>query len=268
MTAAKLLQNTLSKLAKEPVEGFVCELLDESNLFKWRVFLEGPKDSPYEGGIFQLLMEFPDDYPMSPPTLKFTSSFWHPNVYEDGKVCISILHPPGDDPMSGELPQERWLPTQSVATIMLSVISMLNDPNISSPANVDASVEWRRDRAAYNKRCKELAERSRNQAPPGLVIPHPDSDPVERQKAIAKMKEAENEDLELYSYGDDFEESDAEAEEDDGDLEDEEYNESDEEVEEDEEEASSLKRKAEDTDNDLKKKKKDQDRLSTSQSSQ
>lgn len=42
--------------------------------------------------------------------------------------------------MSGELPEERWLPTQTVTTVMLSVISMLSDPNISSPANVDASV--------------------------------------------------------------------------------------------------------------------------------
>jgi ubiquitin-conjugating enzyme E2 R len=61
-------------------------------------------------------------------------------VFADGKVCISILHPPGEDEMSGERPEERWLPTQSVATIMLSVVSMLNDPNFSSPANVDASV--------------------------------------------------------------------------------------------------------------------------------
>ena len=64
----------------------------------------------------------------------------HPSVYPDGKVCISILHPPGEDAMSGELPEERWLPTQTVGTVLLSVISMLNDPNTSSPANVDASV--------------------------------------------------------------------------------------------------------------------------------
>lgn len=61
-------------------------------------------------------------------------------VYKDGKVCISILHPPGHDAMSGELPEERWLPTQTVSTIILSVLSILGDPNLSSPANVDASV--------------------------------------------------------------------------------------------------------------------------------
>lgn len=52
--------------------------------------------------------------------------------------------PPIDDPHSGELPSERWNPTQSVRTILLSVISLLNEPNTSSPANVDASVMFRK----------------------------------------------------------------------------------------------------------------------------
>lgn len=59
-------------------------------------------------------------------------------------MCISILHPPVDDPQSGELPCERWNPTQNVRTILLSVISLLNEPNTFSPANVDASVMYRR----------------------------------------------------------------------------------------------------------------------------
>ena len=62
------------------------------------------------------------------------------SVFKDGKVCISILHPPGEDVMSGELASERWLPTQSVSSIIMSVVSMLAAPNFSSPANVDASV--------------------------------------------------------------------------------------------------------------------------------
>ena len=84
---------------------------------------------------------------------------WHPNIYENGDVCISILHPPIDDPQSGELPSERWNPTQNVRTVLLSVISLLNEPNTFSPgksilnsqvftsinlANVDASVMYRR----------------------------------------------------------------------------------------------------------------------------
>lgn len=89
-------------------------------------------------------MKFPHDYPYSPPSIRFITKVWHPNVYENGDLCISILHPPVDDPQSGELPCERWNPTQNVRTILLSVISLLNEPNTFSPANVDASVMYRR----------------------------------------------------------------------------------------------------------------------------
>ncbi|XP_022662517.1 ubiquitin-conjugating enzyme E2 R2-like isoform X2 [Varroa destructor] len=91
-----------------------------------------------------LLMKFPGDYPYSPPSVRFLTRLWHPNVYENGDLCISILHPPVDDPQSGELPSERWNPTQNVRTVLLSVISLLNEPNTFSPANVDASVMYRR----------------------------------------------------------------------------------------------------------------------------
>ncbi|EGC28286.1 hypothetical protein DICPUDRAFT_51943, partial [Dictyostelium purpureum] len=145
----------------DPVEGFTVELVNESSLYEWKVYLEGPKDTYYEGGVFQLLLSFPRDYPMNPPTLRFISEFWHPNVYvREGRVCISILHPPGEDVLSGELPQERWLPTQSVSTIILSLMSILSDPNCSSPANVDASVEWRTNKESYKKRCAKLVEKA------------------------------------------------------------------------------------------------------------
>lgn len=61
-------------------------------------------------------------------------------VAKNGDVCISILHEPGEDKYGYEKPEERWLPIHTVETIMLSVISMLADPNGDSPANVDAAV--------------------------------------------------------------------------------------------------------------------------------
>jgi len=192
MAATKLLANMLKKLNSEPVEGFVAELIDESNLFEWRIWIEGPKETPYEEGVFQLEMKFPPDYPMSPPELKFMSDFWHPNVYKDtGMVCISILHPPVEDEMSGELPEERWLPTQSVSTILLSVISLLNAPNFSSAANVDASVEWRNNPEVYKARCKRLVDKANQEKPSYVVIPHPESNPEEKAKQVQKLKELE-----------------------------------------------------------------------------
>ena len=86
---------------------------------------------------------------------------WHPNIYSDGKVCISILHAPGTDSMNSmEKAEERWRPILGVEAILMSVISMLNDPNIESPANLDASVQWRDDREGYNKRVRVLATKS------------------------------------------------------------------------------------------------------------
>ena len=79
--------------------------------------------------LFQAHLKFPSDYPYNPPSVRFLSKVWHPNVYENGDLCISILHPPVDDPQSGELPCERWNPTQNVRTILLSVVSLLNEPN-------------------------------------------------------------------------------------------------------------------------------------------
>ncbi|TKS74559.1 AP-3 complex subunit delta-1 [Collichthys lucidus] len=96
-------------------------------------------------------IKFPVDYPYSPPAFRFLTKMWHPNIYENGDVCISILHPPVDDPQSGELPSERWNPTQNVRTILLSVISLLNEPNTFSPANVDASVMYRKWRDSKGK---------------------------------------------------------------------------------------------------------------------
>jgi ubiquitin-conjugating enzyme E2 R len=187
----KLLQNQLKKIQTDPVEGFTVDLADDSNLYEWKIYVEGPKDSPYEGGIFEMLMVFPNDYPMSPPTLKFVSEFWHPNVYSDGRVCISILHPPGRDEMSGERPEERWLPTQGVTSVVLSVMSMFADPNFSSPANVDASVECRRNPAAYKARIRTLVEKSLKLVPSHIKIPHPDTDPRERKELQERLRAQE-----------------------------------------------------------------------------
>jgi len=224
--SAKLLQNQFKKIQQEPVEGIAVELSDD-NLHEWKVFIEGPKETFYEGGIFQLAMKFPSDYPMSPPTVTFISDFWHPNVYPDGKVCISILHPPGVDEMSGELPEERWLPTQTVTTILLSIISLLSAPNTSSPANVDASVEWRKNPGSYKDRCRNLVDKANKNVPAYIKIPHPDTDPVEKQREKEKREEALLRDSPMDLYDDDYHASDLDDDDDN------EYDEDDDDADED-----------------------------------
>ena len=75
-------------------------------------------------------------------------------------MCISILHPPGEDKMSNESADERWRPILGVEAVLISVVSMMNDPNIDSPANVDASVQYRDDRETYNTKVRRLAQRA------------------------------------------------------------------------------------------------------------
>ena len=122
---------------------------------------EGPEDTLYEGGYFRAQLKFPDDFPNNPPDMIFLSKMWHPNIYEDGKVCISILHKPGTDSFNAmESADERWRPILGVEAILTSVISMLNDPNIDSPANIDASNQFRDDLAGYKKKVRTLAAKS------------------------------------------------------------------------------------------------------------
>eukprot|EP01097_Dermamoeba_algensis_P008739 TRINITY_DN592_c0_g1_i3.p1 TRINITY_DN592_c0_g1~~TRINITY_DN592_c0_g1_i3.p1 ORF type:complete len:154 (-),score=33.95 TRINITY_DN592_c0_g1_i3:181-642(-) len=111
-------------------------------------------------------------------------SYFVTTVYPDGKVCISILHPPGDDPLSDEKAADRWLPTRSISSIILSISAMLCSPNIYSLANVDASKEMLHNKPAFKKRIQDLIEKANKAVPSNIKIPHPDSNPAERKPKV------------------------------------------------------------------------------------
>jgi len=116
-------------------------------------------------------MTFKDSYPHQPPTFKFIRPIYHPNIYSDGKLCISILHAPGEDEQSGETASERWSPLQGVESVLRSVLLLLDDPEIGSPANVDAGVMYRDNRAQYNEKAKAAVEVSKKDIPEGFIMP-------------------------------------------------------------------------------------------------
>lgn len=146
----------LQSIQEDPIEGFKMLHVDDSNIFDWQVAIFGPPGTTYGGGYFKAHIRFPGDYPFSAPSFRFLTKIWHPNIYENGEVCISILHPPINDPQGGELPGERWNPTQSVRTVLISIISLLNEPNTYSPANVDASVAYRNWKEGKDNKYKEI----------------------------------------------------------------------------------------------------------------
>lgn len=92
--------------------------------------------------------------------MRFTSAMYHPNIYPDGTVCVSILHPPDEDVFGYEALTERWSPTRTVEKVLLSVLLLLAEPNPESPANVDAAKMWRDDRQQYNERVEKTVRES------------------------------------------------------------------------------------------------------------
>lgn len=158
--ASKRLFQEYKALLTAPPDGITAGPVNEDDLFVWEALIQGPEGTPFEGGIFPAELKFPKDYPLNPPKMKFLGEIWHPNVYPNGEVCISILHPPGDDPNHYEQASERWSPIQSVEKILISVMSMLAEPNDESPANVEAAKMWREQRKMFERKVREGVRRS------------------------------------------------------------------------------------------------------------
>ena len=106
-----------------------------------------PADTPFEDGTFKLILTFDESYPTKPPTVKFLSRMFHPNVYANGELCLDIL-------------QNRWSPTYDVAAILTSIQSLLHDPNPNSPANAEAAQLYRENMKEYVRRVRATVEES------------------------------------------------------------------------------------------------------------
>ncbi|KAL3105940.1 hypothetical protein niasHT_024997 [Heterodera trifolii] len=154
------LARQLVELQTNPTDGFAVRGLVDDNIFKWQVIIFGPPESPYEGGTFLAQLDFPTSYPQQPPKMRFLTNILHPNVYRDGYVCISILHPPGDGPFGVERAAERWQTVHTVESIVISVQSMLSEPNFLSPANLEALLMFRVNPQQYNEKVKQCVKES------------------------------------------------------------------------------------------------------------
>lgn len=142
------LMSDLRDVKNSPPEGCSASPINEGDdLFTWNATILGPSDSPFEGGIFGLKITFTESYPSRPPRVRFTSEMWHPNVYQDGNLCLDLL-------------QDNWSPIQTVSSLLTSILSLLTDPNCASPANPEAAHQYLSDRQAYNRRVRRLAEKT------------------------------------------------------------------------------------------------------------
>ena len=112
---------------KSELDGIEINPTDDALI--WVAKIKGPISSPFENAIFDVLIRFPEEYPFKPPSIRFLDAnrIFHPNVYRDGKICVDIL-------------QNNWAPALNVCNVLISLRSLLEDPNPSSPANRNAAI--------------------------------------------------------------------------------------------------------------------------------
>jgi len=144
--ARRRLMRDFKRLQEDPpagVSGAPCD----NNIMQWNAVIFGPADTPFEDGTFKLTITFTEAYPNKPPTVRFVSKMFHPNVYADGGICLDIL-------------QNRWSPTYDVSAILTSIQSLLDEPNPNSPANSVAAQLYQENRREYEKRVAAIVEQS------------------------------------------------------------------------------------------------------------
>ncbi|VDM16792.1 unnamed protein product [Hydatigera taeniaeformis] len=115
-------------------------------VFHWQATIMGPSDSPFEGGVFFLDIHFPTDYPFKPPKITFTTRIYHPNINSNGNICLDIL-------------RNQWSPALTISKVLLSICSLLTDPNPDDPLSPDIARTYKTDRQKYDKTAKEWTQK-------------------------------------------------------------------------------------------------------------
>jgi ubiquitin-conjugating enzyme E2 R len=142
---------------------------------------------------------------------RFTTRLFHPNIYKDGKVCVSILHSSTENPHPGELASEQWSPAQCAESVLLSILSLLDDAEVSSAANAEAAAMLRNKPRGYRKKVRYIVEKSKKDVPEGLAIPTQESitkPTVEEDDLETEDFWVEEEDTGYESDEEDFDEND------------------------------------------------------------
>jgi ubiquitin-conjugating enzyme E2 D/E len=116
------------------------------NMFTWDAMIVGPTDSPYTGGMFKLEIHFPSDYPFKPPKVTFLTKIYHPNINSHGNICLDIL-------------KDQWSPALTVSKVLLSICSLLNDPNPKDPLVPDIADLYNKDKAKYEENARIWTQR-------------------------------------------------------------------------------------------------------------
>jgi ubiquitin-conjugating enzyme E2 D/E len=137
MSASNRIQKELAELKKDAPESCSAGPRDD-DIYLWDAVIVGPTDSPYTGGIFNLEIHFPSDYPFKAPKITFKTKIYHPNIHPNGQICLDIL-------------KQQWSPALTISKVLLSICSLLTDPNPRDPLCPDVAQIYEHNRAKYNE---------------------------------------------------------------------------------------------------------------------
>lgn len=152
------------------IEGFYARPKSPSDIFNWEGCILGPEGTPYEGGIFLLDISFPPNYPFSAPKLKFKTRIYHCNVNSEGGICLDIL-------------KNTWSPALTISKVLLSLSSLLSDPNPSDPLVADIAQQLRNNKKAHDQTAREWTDKyAKPAARSPTDAPNPNPNPAPGKK--------------------------------------------------------------------------------------
>lgn len=143
--ALKRINKELNDLSKDPPTNCSAGPVGD-DLFHWQATIMGPEDSPYSGGVFFLNIHFPSDYPFKPPKVNFTTKIYHPNINGQGAICLDIL-------------KDQWSPALTISKVLLSISSLLTDPNPDDPLVPEIAHIYKTDRSRYDQTAREWSQK-------------------------------------------------------------------------------------------------------------
>ena len=139
--ALKRINKELQDLGRDPPANCSAGPVGD-DLFHWQATIMGPDESPYSGGVYFLNIHFPADYPFKPPKVSFTTRIYHCNINANGGICLDIL-------------KDQWSPALTISKVLLSVCSLLTDPNPDDPLVPEIAQILRTDRARHDATARE-----------------------------------------------------------------------------------------------------------------
>ncbi len=141
MALSKRIVKELKDIQKDPPAGISARPRGDT-IHQWEAIIAGPIDTSYEGGIFKLYLDFPNEYPYHPPKVRFITKVFHPNINTHGEICLDIL-------------RDKWSPALTASRVLLSIMSLLGDPNPNDPLMPNIANLYKNNRKAYEIQAKE-----------------------------------------------------------------------------------------------------------------